>query len=430
MSSGRFVLLGLARPRASWFAEVSRWSTSAIVAAEFVKCVSAEELRARLGSGRRWSAALLDGSLPIVDRDLLAAVRDAGCAPIVIDDRDGVDRWRALGAAGVLPTAFDRGALLDVLEAVAMTVEHPTSVPRTTLAVDHDGERALVIAVCGAGGTGTSTVAAALAQGLAATGRETLLADLARHSEQAVLHDVRDVVPGVQELVEAHRTGVPTTDEVRRLTFAIVERGYSLLLGLRRARHWPTLRPRAFASAFGSLRRAYDVVVCDTTADFEGEDDAGSADVEERNLAARTAVAEADVVVVVGRPGLKGVHAQVRVLADLAAAGVSAARIVPVLTMAPRSPRARAELTSTVAELSRPALGGGATTSPIFLPPRPVEHAFRDGTPLPAPLPSRLAGSVLAVADRLGPLARTATTPVPVAPGSLGSFTDPDGPDR
>jgi hypothetical protein len=73
MAGDRFVLLGLARPRATWFSEVSRWATSAIVPAEFVKCVSAEEVRARLAVGRPWSAALLDGSLPAVDRDLLAA---------------------------------------------------------------------------------------------------------------------------------------------------------------------------------------------------------------------------------------------------------------------------------------------------------------------------------------------------------------------
>ncbi|MDP9419863.1 MAG: hypothetical protein M3P53_06925, partial [Actinomycetota bacterium] len=39
--------------------------------AEFVKCVSAEELRARLASGRPFSAALVDATLPAFDRDLV-----------------------------------------------------------------------------------------------------------------------------------------------------------------------------------------------------------------------------------------------------------------------------------------------------------------------------------------------------------------------
>jgi hypothetical protein len=425
MAGDRFVLLGLARPRAPWFAEVSRWATSAIVPAEFVKCVSPEELRARLASGRPWSAALLDGALPAVDRDLVAAVRDRGCAPVVVDDRDA-SRWRSLGAAAVLPSTFDRGALLEVLEAVASTVGRPIGLPNDVGGVVDAGgsDDGLVVAVCGPGGTGASTVAIAVAQGLAAAGRSTVLADLARNAEQAVLHDARDVVPGVQELVEAHRNGVPSTDDVVGLTFSVVERGYSLLLGLRRSRYWPSLRPRAFVTAFGSLRRAFDAVVCDVTADFEGEADAGSADVEERNVAARTAIAEADVVLVVGRPGVKGVHALVRVLADLGVAGVPAGRIVPVLVGAPRSPRARAEIAAAVGELSRPALGGGATPSPLFLPTRPVEAALRDGAAMPAPLPARSAAAVLAVVGHVGGRAPASVEPTPVVPGTLGSFTD------
>lgn len=424
MTSDRFVLLGLARPRAPWFAAVSRWATTATIPAEFVKCVSGEELRARLASGRPWSAVLLDGTMPAVDRDLIAAARDAGCPAIVVDEREGAQRWRAVGAAGVLRGAFDRGALLEVLDAVAVTVGRPLVVPSGDVDLPDGRGTGIVVAVCGAGGTGTSTSAAALAQGLAASGRSTLLADLARHAEQAALHDVRDVVPGVQELVEAHRNGVPTADDIRSLTFSVVDRGYALLLGLRRARYWPALRPRAFATAFDSLRRSFDVVVCDVTADFEGEADAGSADVEERNLAARTSVAEADVVVVVGRPGVKGIHSLLRVLGDLGTAGVPSARILPVVTPAPRSPRARAEVAAAIAELARPVLGGGTMASPVFLPSKPVELAFRDGTALPAPLPGRLAGGVLGVYDQVGQRSRHATEPVPVAVGSLGSFTD------
>lgn len=424
MGSDRFVLLGLARPRAPWFAGVSRWATSATIPAEFVKCVSAEELRARLASGRPWSAALLDGSMPAVDRDLIAAARDVGCPVIVVDDREGASRWRDIGAAGVLPGAFDRGVLLEVLDAVAVTVGRPLAVLAGDVDLVDAVATALVVAVCGAGGTGVSTSAAALAQGLAGRGRSTLLADLARHAEQAALHDVRDVVPGVQELVEAHRNGVPTATDVRGLTFSVVERGYALLLGLRRARYWPALRPRAFAAAFDSLRRSFDAVVCDVTADFEGEGDAGSVDVEERNLAGRTAVVEADVVVAVGRPGVKGIHSLVRVLGDLTAVGVPAARILPVVAVAPRSPRARAEITAAIATLARPVLGGAIAASPVFLPARPVDQALRDGTAIPAPLPARLADAVLAVHDHVGPISRQPAEPVPIVAGTLGTFTD------
>jgi hypothetical protein len=236
---------------------------------------------------------------------------------------------------------------------------------------------------------------------------------------------VRDVVPGVQELVEAHRSRRPTDEELLSLTFHVLDRRYHLLLGLRRARYWSTLRQRSFEAAFASLRRQFGVVVCDVTADFEGEAEGGSADVEERNLLARTAVRSADVVFAVGRPGAKGVHALVRVLADLVGAGVPAGRVVPVLNQAPRHPRARAELTAALSDLAMPAMAGGRTVAPVFLPTRRVDEAMRDVVAIPAPLPSVLAGAFEATLGRLGPaLAPAAEEPELVRPGSLGGWFD------
>ncbi|MST32488.1 hypothetical protein GHK86_07105, partial [Acidimicrobiaceae bacterium USS-CC1] len=73
MATERWVLLGLAPARAAWFGEVTRWSTSGALPAEFVKCLSAEEARARLGSGRPWSALVVDAAAPGFDRDLVDA---------------------------------------------------------------------------------------------------------------------------------------------------------------------------------------------------------------------------------------------------------------------------------------------------------------------------------------------------------------------
>ncbi|MBV9660057.1 MAG: hypothetical protein JO337_02755, partial [Acidimicrobiales bacterium] len=63
MAAERYVLLGLAPPRTGWFESVAQWTMSASIAAEFVKCVSAEEVRARLASGRQHSALLVDVGL-------------------------------------------------------------------------------------------------------------------------------------------------------------------------------------------------------------------------------------------------------------------------------------------------------------------------------------------------------------------------------
>jgi MinD-like ATPase involved in chromosome partitioning or flagellar assembly len=423
VTGARWVLLGLSRPRLPWFAAVGRDATSGVLPAAFVRCVSPEEVRVRLAGGGPCSAVLLDGGLPAVDRDLLAAVVETGAAAVVIEAGAGAGRdWLGLGATAVLPADFGRRALVEVLETSGRPVGATLPVapePRLGAAPGH------LALVCGPGGTGTSTAAAALAQGLAATGADVVLADLALRAEQAMLHDVRDVVPGIQELVDAHRSGTPSADEVRALTFAVVERRYALLLGLRQARSWAVLRPRALTAALDSLRTTFEVVVADVTADFEGEADGGSADVEERNGLARSALAAADVGFVVGRPGVKGLHALVRTVGEAVGAGLDPGRVVPVVADAPRSPRARAEVTAALAALAGPALPA-PVAAPIFLPSRRVDQSVRDALPLPAPLPGRMAGAFGAVVARRGrTVVGAAAGAVRVVPGSLSHWADP-----
>jgi hypothetical protein len=420
----RYALLGLARPRSEWFRTLAQWTTAAAVPASFTKCVSAEELRAHLTSLRPYSAVLLDAGLPAVDRDLLLAVREAGCVPLVVADGRANQDWTALGAAAVLPVPLTRQHLLDALATHACMVglAEPELAEPSPLAAPWEGS---LVAVCGAGGVGSSTVAMAAAQGLAAApgpGGEVLLADLCLRAEQAMLHDVGDVFPGLEELVEAHRGRQPNPQEALALTFELPDRRYHLLLGLRRARHWAGIRPRAFEAALATMRRTFATVVCDVDADFESEDEAGSIDVEERCLMARTAVTRADVVLAVGRPGVKGLHSLVRVLGDLVACGVAVERIVPVISCGPRQGRGRADIASALASLFRP-LGGDVLASPVFVPRRRVDEALRDGLPLPAPLPAVTAGAVRAVLARTGrEQAPAASVPQRVVPGSLGAW--------
>ncbi len=421
----RYVLLGLARARAEWFRRVGQWSTAASLPAEFVRCISVQEVRARLASGRVFSAALLDGSSPGVDRDLLTCLQDAGTAAFVVDDSTGRP-WTEMGAAAVLSPAFAREDLLEALAGHATMVgpavvgDHPE--PDRTDPV----HRGPVIAVTGSGGTGASVAAIALAQGLAATGRgSVLLADLCRVADQAMLHDSRVVVPSVQELTEAHRASSPAPADVRDQTFEVVERGYRLLLGLRRPRHWPTLRHQAFESTLDSLQAAFDLVVADIEPDLEGEEETGSIDVEDRHLLARATASRAAAVVVVGVPGVKGVHALVRTMLDLLHFGVPGHRILPVVNQAPRSPRERAEVATTLGALTTASLGLGAALlpSPVFLPRRRVDAALRDGVGIPGPLPDLLVGAVRHLLDGFDAVEPASATPRRVVPGSLSMFT-------
>ena len=406
------------------------WATSGALPAEFLKCVSAEEARARLASGRPFSALVADAGLPSVDRDLLAAAAAGDCAVLVVDDGRATRDWLALGASRVLAPSFSRDELVTALAACARTIRRGDApaaelVSRPALSL----WRGAVAAVTGPGGTGVSTAAMALAQALGdddKAGGPVLLADLRLNAELAMLHDVRDVAPGIQELVEAHRAGQPSSTSARSLAWAVDERRYHLLLGLRRPRFWPALRPQSFEAAFDTLCRAYRVVVCDIDPDLEGEDGGGSIDVEEHNVMARTAASRADVVFAVGGSSLKGVHSLVRVITELMAFGVPSHRIVPVLNRSPRSPRARAALGAAVAELAV-ATNGARLAGPIHLPERDIEGDLHDGRRLPAILASPMAGAFHAVLGRVAERSHdgaSAGDGERVRPGSLGAWTD------
>jgi len=406
-----------------------------MVPVEFVKCVTIAEVRARLASGRAFSALLIDSGTPGVDRDLIDEARACGCAVIVVDDGRHRRDWAALGASAVLPATLARTELIDALETYAMPISRRDRLPASNPPTPSSW-RGQLVAVVGAGGVGSSTVAIALAQGLGSDVRLdglVLLADLALDADHALLHDVGDVMPGVQELVEAFRNGNPSSSEVRALMFGAGDRQYDLLLGLRRHRDWVTVRPRAFDAALDGLRRVYKTVVADVDADVEGEPQNGSLDVEERNVFARATTSRADVVVVVGVPSPKGVHRMVRIVDALLENDVEPARIVPVINRAPRGPRARAELTSAYEELVRSRMPATRSIAgPVFIPERRhLDDAVESGRRLPAAVAEPLTTAVKAVLDQLGARNGTAPTPsetpVAVAPGSLGTWTEDDG---
>ena len=430
MTTERYVLLGLAPARAAWFEALAQWTTSAAVAADFVKCVSADEVRVRLTSGRRHSALLVDASTPAFDRDLVDAAAQS-LTPVIVVQGPRPPAFSALdlGIAATLTPGFDQGELLDVLSAHCTMVGRADGVPPSL----DDSAASLWLAqlfvVCGPGGTGTSTLSIALAQGLAAdprNARRVLLADLARRADQAMLHDAVDLGPSLQELVEAHRVSRPDPDEVRRLTFDVPRRGYRLLLGLRQPEAWAALRPRAIDAAIQGLRKSFQVVVGDVTGDFEGEAEGGSIDVEERNHLARSAAQQATVVVAVGAPGLKGVHSLAGLIRSLVGAGISGERIVAVINRSPRNPRSRAESGRALAALLDGAGVGTALASPVFAPERKVEEALRDGMPLPGALVDPVLRAVARVAERRADAAPAASEPARIVPGSLGMWSGPE----
>ena len=352
-------------------------------------------------------------------------MRGAGCAVIVVgDERRGRD-WVDLGAAATLPIRFDRKDLIDALAGHVSLIGRADRTPAVDATPADDRWRAPLIAVTGPGGTGASTIAIAIAQGLASDARNAgavLLADFCLRAEQAMLHDARDVVPGVQELVDSFRTTRPSGDGVRATTFEVAERGYRLLLGLRHSRAWSTIRPKAFEAALEGLRTAFRCVVADVDADLEGEDDGGSIDVEERNVMARITCASADVVAVVGLPGMKGTHSLARVVTDVLGLGAAGSRVMAVVNRAPRGARARDEVTRTLRQLL-PTWAEAGMPSPVFVPDRHADDVLRDDVRLPDALVAPVTTGCRTLTERARDAAVRPPAPRLVVPGTLGQWT-------
>ena len=435
MTDDRYVVLGLAHVRTPWFTDVARWATSGALPLEFVKCISLEQLRARASSGRPFSAALLDGGLPLVDRDLMATLADADIPALVVDHVSSTREWESLGASAVLREPLSSAGLLDGLAThgrmITAVDQRDPEVPESSVGTTTVW-RGRLVAVTGQPGSGRSTLAAALAQGIAADpcqAGDVVLAGLARHAHQAILHDARDVIPGVQELVDAHRSGRPTIEQLRHLTFEVPVRNYRLLLGLRRPKDWVSMRSRAFQAALDGLCRSSRIVVADTDHDLEGESDSGSFDIEDRNLMARTTTAQADVVVFTATSSITGVHSLVRGLEDLRAHGVPGERTVMVINRAPRSVRARAELTRAVANLAGSGDRPDPPIGPVYIPERRgLDAVHRDLATFPKAVTDPLTASVQVLLDRLPNRNQEIEEPEPVAivPGSLGSWNAED----
>lgn len=357
---GRYVVIGVTSMRSAWFSDVARWTTSGVIAAEYTQAISIDEVRAILGSGRKISAVLVGATTHGLDREFIALTSSLGVAVIVVTDRSDHHDWDSLGTAATLTGRFTPDELRDLLDRHAQPIE-PNARRRSAISATIDPEEGLapLIAVIGAGGSGVSTIAMALATGLgsraANTGTEpvrTALADLTRSGDLAMYHDVGDVIPGLPELVEAHRGDTPDPVTVRDLLFDIPDRPYDLLLGQRRNRDSAAMAPLSTAAAIDGLRRSYEVVVADVDATIDGEAETGSIEIEHFNAAQRHALRVASVVVVVTSPGMRGIRRLAMLLSTLGRFGVPSSRVLPIWNHSPRRAAARATLTRLTAEIN------------------------------------------------------------------------------
>ncbi|NCY15454.1 MAG: hypothetical protein EBX39_01575 [Actinobacteria bacterium] len=417
MREGTFSILALARPRAIWLTELSRWATSGAVEIDLIRCISIDEVRARLGSLQRFSAVLLDENCIGVDRDLLGSATDLGCASIVITTGIARRDWLALGADATLDAALDREGLLSTLRSIAAPITPPMDAGAVVeLHSETPRSTAPLLAVTGSGGTGTTVIALALAQSLP----DCALIDAALDASLALAVGDVEIIPGLQELVDAHRTGAPTADELRQGLHRCPRHGFSLLPGLRRHRDWTALRPHAIDAMLSSLRRAYPTVVADIDADVEGEPDTGSFDIADRNALARRITSAADVVVITGRPDLLGLSRMVSTIGNLLAFGIAPDRVIPLVMRSSRCTFTTNEIRRSITKLLTETHPDVAIMSPAVIePPKDLDLLLLDRSPLPRRFTDQVLDAVPGHL-RSRPIESTVDEPVAIIPGSLG----------
>jgi cellulose biosynthesis protein BcsQ len=422
----QYVLVGVSRPREQWASDLTRWATSGAAPIEFIQCLTVDEASVVLGTGRRVSALMVTARGPGADRELIDAAAANGVPTIVIADGTVHRDWDALGVAAVVDHDGDPRSLIETLAATTSPVDRTRRPGRTRLHSSPGPRRGRLIAVLGSGGSGCSTTAMGVAQALSASeGADVLLADGSRRGDVAMYHHIGDVVPGLPELVEAHRRDRIDPTRVRSLTHPVPTRGYSVLLGCRRASDWTTLRRRSVDAAIDALLRTFEHVVLDVDADLDGHRSTGSADVEDRHAVTLCAVERSDLLVVTGRSDLQGVHSLARLLDDVLDAGAPTDRVLPVVLVGTRSTVARVRLSSDLAGLSGHTTANGAGLHPPVLVRRlrSLDDVHDRVAPLPPAISGALAGPIRRQLEQLGPRPTT-DRPERVRPGELGLDLD------
>lgn len=420
----RFVLLAVAGARSRWLGRIAGWATSASLPVELVTAMDVAEARAVVAAGRPLSALVVDAEAGSTDRDLveLAAARSVPTIAVVgARTRADLDD---LGVAALLDDGFDAETLRDVLRRTAHPVGRADDlIPAAGSLTIGDGPVAApLIGVTGPGGVGTSTVAMALAQGLATHVDRVALVDGCRRGDLALYHDEVDPIPGLPEAVDMHRGDRPEPEAVSDLLREVPGRGYRLLTGLRRPAEWTALRPTTVAAALHGLCSCHGAVVVDIDPDLDDESSTGSVDVEDRHSVSLVVASRCDLIWVVTRADLHGLHRLAALVVDLARVGVPPERIAPAVVGASRSPARRSVANRWVRDL---AAGDDGLPLPIASPVHlrsssRVDHAHRGVEPIPRQLVDPVTRATTGLLGRLGPRDAESISGRRVATGSLG----------
>lgn len=429
------VVLVLVAGRSSWHRSIAGLADAGLAPLALQRCLSADELLSQATACGRAGVAVVDANALGVGRDLFARLHQLGWGALVVDGERSARRWTTLGADATVSPDAPAAELARLAIGIAkarperrVRQAEDTDAPWERLATtgpEHEPTdprpRGRLVCVLGPGGTGTSTVARAIAE--AAADREpepsVLLADFARRAHQALLHGMARESGGLDELLDLCRLRVPQLAPLVSRPSVV---RYHLLTGRRRPSAWASWGPFARRAALETLLGDYDLVVADCDGELEGSAECGSPDVEQRHALQRACVRSADLVVVVGREGLGGLASLLQLVADLRRVGDDDVPIAVVLRASASARSLRRASRRLVARRSKAGELPEFLLPPIPLPEVDVERSVIDGCRLPATLVRSCVPLVDLVEEQ--PTRQvsdidTALVPTAVAPGSL-----------
>jgi hypothetical protein len=356
---------------------------------EFLRCLSATEVRAVLGAGRPVTVLLLDSA--VVDRDLIAEAHRFGVPTVLVHSTGPPLDWADLGCVATLHEPVGPTEVMELIEAIEAQPPSPAPLMRAR-SVDLDGplDPAVLIAVTGTGGCGVTTVAMLIAEAFARRpadrpthGHDTVLVDATDTDGVALYHDLDPASGGIRELIEMHRRDRVDPAEVRALTQRVGNRPYGVIVGDPLGSAVSTSSTTA-AAVLDGLGRTFATVVVDAGT-LSPASPSGSSSI------GALAVSCAQAVVVVGRSGLHGVHRLVECADHVTLLRGPGARFTTVCAAAPRSP---AERRAVVAELEID------RRSVVFIPTiNRLERVHRDVARLPGSIAESIARPVRSLVE-------------------------------
>lgn len=417
MTMRPYSILGLAHPRSNWLRDVSTWTNSGALSATLTKCFSEGEARQHLQALRPWSALIIDDHMALRCETLINEAASLSLPTFIVTD----DSNDALRSTATLSASFTRDDLVAALATHALPSLEPE--PQEIAKVISAGTKwqGSLIAVTGPGNTGASTVATAFAQHLgkkAVDPGSVALIDFARNAQQDVLHNVFNSRASVEDLIDANRMRVADSEDVRALLVSCDTRAFSLLCGVRKSSAWTTFGQGSIVRSLDALRQSYLQTVVDITCDVESRNETGSSDLELRNSLSIETARRADLVVVVGLPGVKGLHSVWQSVTTLLGVGVDSQRIVIVINRSPKNALARRGIASTLRSFI-------AASSPLCdiacIGEYNIEPSLLDGTELPNKLTAEVAKSLEQALSSVHAV-HADEVATPIAPGTLGDF--------